>query len=109
MVIWYIFPRFGMLYQEKSGNPEGGGYEIMVDDCAACPQKGSKEFSRYIVFFANKKQHQHIDGLCSTAPRGSFLMPPPLSQVLESSTLQLFLGKVQDSELRFTHSLCPIS
>jgi hypothetical protein len=21
MVVWYIFPRFGMLYQEKSGNP----------------------------------------------------------------------------------------
>jgi hypothetical protein len=21
MVIWYVFPRFGMLYQEKSGNP----------------------------------------------------------------------------------------
>jgi hypothetical protein len=21
MVIWYIFPRFGMLYQEKAGNP----------------------------------------------------------------------------------------
>jgi hypothetical protein len=21
MVIWYIFPRFGMLYQEKSANP----------------------------------------------------------------------------------------
>jgi hypothetical protein len=21
MVIWYIFPRFVMLYQEKSGNP----------------------------------------------------------------------------------------
>jgi hypothetical protein len=21
MVIWYIFPRFGMLYYEKSGNP----------------------------------------------------------------------------------------
>jgi hypothetical protein len=21
MVIWYIFPRFGMLYQEKFGNP----------------------------------------------------------------------------------------
>jgi hypothetical protein len=20
-VIWYIFPRFGILYQEKSGNP----------------------------------------------------------------------------------------
>jgi hypothetical protein len=22
VVIWYILPRFGMLYQEKSGNPE---------------------------------------------------------------------------------------
>jgi hypothetical protein len=21
VVIWYIFPRFGILYQEKSGNP----------------------------------------------------------------------------------------
>jgi hypothetical protein len=21
MAIWYIFPRFGTLYQEKSGNP----------------------------------------------------------------------------------------
>jgi hypothetical protein len=22
MVVWYIFPRFGMMYQEKSGNPD---------------------------------------------------------------------------------------
>jgi hypothetical protein len=22
MVIWYVFLRFGMLYQEKSGNPD---------------------------------------------------------------------------------------
>jgi hypothetical protein len=22
VVIWYIFPRFGLLYQEKSGNPD---------------------------------------------------------------------------------------
>jgi hypothetical protein len=22
MVIWYIFPRFGILHQEKSGNPD---------------------------------------------------------------------------------------
>jgi hypothetical protein len=22
MVIWYIFPRFGKLHQEKSGNPD---------------------------------------------------------------------------------------
>jgi hypothetical protein len=23
VVIWYIFPRFGILYQDKSGNPGG--------------------------------------------------------------------------------------
>jgi hypothetical protein len=23
VVIWYIFPRFGILYEEKSGNPAG--------------------------------------------------------------------------------------
>jgi hypothetical protein len=22
VVVWYIFPRFGLLYQEKSGNPD---------------------------------------------------------------------------------------
>jgi hypothetical protein len=27
MVIWYIFPRFGLLYQEKSGNPGAGQEE----------------------------------------------------------------------------------
>jgi hypothetical protein len=25
MATWYIFPRFGMLYQEKSGNPAQDG------------------------------------------------------------------------------------
>jgi hypothetical protein len=25
MVVWYIFHRFGMLYQEKSGNPVANG------------------------------------------------------------------------------------
>jgi hypothetical protein len=24
MVVWYMFPRFGMLYQDKSGNPGHG-------------------------------------------------------------------------------------
>jgi hypothetical protein len=24
VVFWYVFPRFGMLYQEKSGNPAFG-------------------------------------------------------------------------------------
>jgi hypothetical protein len=23
VAVWYIFPRFGILYQEKSGNPAG--------------------------------------------------------------------------------------
>jgi hypothetical protein len=26
MVIWYIFPRFGMLHREKSGSPECGQF-----------------------------------------------------------------------------------
>jgi hypothetical protein len=30
VVIWYIFPRFGMLYREKSGNP--GAYTTFVRD-----------------------------------------------------------------------------
>jgi hypothetical protein len=36
MVIWYIFPRFGMLNQEKSGNP---GHRF-----------GSKEFRSLLWF-----------------------------------------------------------
>jgi hypothetical protein len=27
MSIWYIFPHFGMLYQEKSGNPDVHRYK----------------------------------------------------------------------------------
>jgi hypothetical protein len=31
VVIWYIFPRFGILYQEKSGNPAGeSGFELIA-------------------------------------------------------------------------------
>jgi hypothetical protein len=26
VVIWYTFPRFGILYQEKSGNPAGNAF-----------------------------------------------------------------------------------
>jgi hypothetical protein len=29
VVIWYIFPRFGILYQEKSGNPAGSVCEFI--------------------------------------------------------------------------------
>jgi hypothetical protein len=28
VVIWYISPRFGNLYQEKSGNPAPNSYEV---------------------------------------------------------------------------------
>jgi hypothetical protein len=37
MAIWYIFPRFGTLFQEKSGNPasELRGSE---DACSHCAQ-----------------------------------------------------------------------
>jgi hypothetical protein len=30
VVIWYIFPRFGMLYQEKSGNPYCAVVAILI-------------------------------------------------------------------------------
>jgi hypothetical protein len=30
MVIWYIFSRFGMLYQEKSGNPDVDSWVIQT-------------------------------------------------------------------------------
>jgi hypothetical protein len=32
LVIWYIFSRFGMLYQEKSGSPEVHTYKMRVMD-----------------------------------------------------------------------------
>jgi hypothetical protein len=35
MVIWYIFPRFGKLHQEKSGNP-GAGIDIQEKICCSC-------------------------------------------------------------------------
>jgi hypothetical protein len=32
VVIWYIFPRFGIFYQEKSGNPEFKyGFNLRVE------------------------------------------------------------------------------
>jgi Na+/glutamate symporter len=30
VVIWYIFPRFGSLYQEKSGNPAEIAFKLSV-------------------------------------------------------------------------------
>jgi hypothetical protein len=34
MVIWYIFPRFGILYQEKSGNPVLKDQKTVLFFCA---------------------------------------------------------------------------
>jgi hypothetical protein len=28
LAFWYIFPHFGMLYQEKSGNPDSNTYQV---------------------------------------------------------------------------------
>jgi hypothetical protein len=39
VVIWYISPRFGMLYQEKSGNP------------GATMKNGSPLFEDEIIYF----------------------------------------------------------
>jgi CRISPR/Cas system CSM-associated protein Csm4 (group 5 of RAMP superfamily) len=44
VVIWYIFPHFGILYQEKSGNP-GGGEEF--------PRQQKR--SKFIPYPAEKK------------------------------------------------------
>jgi hypothetical protein len=33
VVIWYIFPRFGTLYKEKSGNPAGTRQCFQVTIC----------------------------------------------------------------------------
>jgi hypothetical protein len=30
VVIWYIFPRFGILDQEKSGNPAWGNFRLLA-------------------------------------------------------------------------------
>jgi hypothetical protein len=33
MAIWCIFPRFGMLYQEKSDNPGSTAFKVLVLQC----------------------------------------------------------------------------
>jgi hypothetical protein len=32
MATWYIYPRFGLLHQEKSGNPEPGHFPTILFD-----------------------------------------------------------------------------
>jgi hypothetical protein len=60
VVIWYIFPRFGILYQEKSGNP--------VPDTTNGSQ--SKASSVCMLFrektFVRQNGNQFNDNLCQT-------------------------------------------
>jgi hypothetical protein len=50
VVLWYIFPRFGILYQENSGNPERGS--------AAFAEQLGDEFSRLqgVIFSAAPRE-----------------------------------------------------
>jgi hypothetical protein len=41
VVIWYIFPLFGILCQEKSGNPGGKANECFIDKSVPRPKKSS--------------------------------------------------------------------
>jgi hypothetical protein len=43
VVIWYIFPRFGILHQEKSGNPNG---ELSVQKCTYSIKRRFGEYRR---------------------------------------------------------------
>jgi hypothetical protein len=42
MVIWYIFPPFGTLYQEKSGNPNHYGTRVSYSYPMKIPQLANK-------------------------------------------------------------------
>jgi hypothetical protein len=61
VVIWYIFPRFGMLYQEKSGNPglSSGPFQIKsgkVNNSSSSHSQGDKtgrSFAIWAIFFGN--------------------------------------------------------
>jgi hypothetical protein len=55
MVIWYIFPRFGMLYQEKSGNPgprpRGQFLSKEFPNCTSETIKARSYLVEKIIFF----------------------------------------------------------
>jgi hypothetical protein len=47
LVIWYIFPRVGKLYQEKSGNPESDEAEAQKKTKKKKTKKRKKRKKRY--------------------------------------------------------------
>jgi hypothetical protein len=44
IVIWYIFPRFGMLYQEKSGNPGPNMFTHEISSCRHFLRRNGRTF-----------------------------------------------------------------
>jgi hypothetical protein len=48
MVVWYIFPRFGILYQEKSGNPATG--YVAESKVEVIHMNGRQSQTKYIPF-----------------------------------------------------------
>jgi hypothetical protein len=53
MALWYISPRFGMLYQEKSGNP--GKYPDLYL-CIGQPRAPVVFFTEYVMYFYSSQK-----------------------------------------------------
>jgi hypothetical protein len=66
MVIWYIFPRFGKLYQEKSGNPA----QFQVSN-----------WKSFCDSFFSQMNLQVLKILTRTVPQKSFLFPKRMAVV----------------------------
>jgi hypothetical protein len=43
VVNWYIFPRFGLLYQEKSGNPDDNTFRLTTWSQRECRANGQRQ------------------------------------------------------------------
>jgi hypothetical protein len=56
VVIWYIFPHFGMLYQEKSGNP-------VVRASVSC----FNEINNYLVLIVPEAKWLHLEWFATNA------------------------------------------
>jgi hypothetical protein len=53
VAIWYIFSRFGILCQEKSGNPEFREQDILSDILAAQRNHSARNGSKKVTSFFN--------------------------------------------------------
>jgi hypothetical protein len=77
VVIWYILPRFGILYQEKSGNPVDMLYDLSGKD--NCHFFNSLKKNPYFVVQICSLKRKAMSGYCSKSlgkkykPMGLFL------------------------------------